>query len=233
MPQNGGNGQGQREGLRSREWATLDRLGVLAKVLAGRATLDAEGCPVAQLEPSFYDAARATLTALGFVHHPASVNLLAAWSRCEKPAGDTAWQWNNPLNTTMSCCGGVSVNPVGVKQYPTREAGVEATVRTLRLSFYPRLRAALQQGDAAAFFAASEEIGTWGTRPDCIRSVYGRLGPPPPPPGAPIPFPELPDVLPLALGLAAFALGATVGFVAAGRLMTRPTAFSAPALSSD
>ena len=132
---------------------------------------------------SFYEAARALLSALGAPQTPENINALVAWMWCEKPHPDGAWQWNNPLNTTLACCNWVrNVNQVGVKEYPTKADGIEATVRTLQRPYYPTLLAALRSGDVGAFLNAVNEIRTWGTNPDCIRSTYYSLPPPPAPP---------------------------------------------------
>lgn len=65
---------------------------------------------------------------------------LRAWAASE---GITP-SWNNPLGTTMDCCGGRSVNSHGVKHYPTIGDGVRATVRTLKLDYYRDIVAALR-----------------------------------------------------------------------------------------
>lgn len=131
--------------------------------------------------PSFYEAAASILRALGYSLHPVSVNLLVAWMRCEKPPGDTAWQWNNPLNTTLPWPGARDANYAGVKEYPSREDGILATVATMRNGLYPTLLEALRTGDAGLFFSdrGIRQIATWGTNPSCVRAVYANLPPPP------------------------------------------------------
>lgn len=129
---------------------------------------------------SFYEAARAFLIALGAPLTKGNVNVVVAWMWCEKPHPDGAWQWNNPLNTTLACCNWVrNVNQVGVKEYPTREDGINALVLTISRRYYPTLRRALLAGDPDLFLSATGEIRTWGTNPDCISITYNSLPPPP------------------------------------------------------
>lgn len=177
-----------------------------------------------RLEASFYDAALAVLSGLGATPTAVNVNLVAAWAWCEKPhgAGD-AWQWQNPLNTTQPGFGGTCVNSVCVRNYPSRDAGVQATVTTLRNGFYGHLVEALMRADAGEFFSSPGEMATWGTSLGCIQSVYGGLDAPPisspqpqPPPPEPRPWPPAgppadagpgigPVLLLLAAGLGALA----------------------------
>lgn len=185
--------------------------------------------------PSFYEAARAILAALGAPETPENVNILVAWSWCEKPHPDGAWQWNNPLNTTWRMPGSRSVNAQGVQEYPDRETGIQATVNTLLNAgggqYYPNLVAALRASDPAHFLNAVDEIRRWGTNPDCIRSVYAALPPPPPlqpipqtpPPAIPsVPPPALPQpaLSPWVVALAAGLIGA--GLAALGYLIFAP-----------
>lgn len=61
----------------------------------------------------------------------------------------------NPLATTLPAPGATNFNSVGVKNYPSFEAGVAATAQTL-LGGYPRIVADLRAGDG---FAAGNEAG--------------------------------------------------------------------------
>jgi len=152
---------------------------------------------------SYYEAARAFLIKLGVPLTRSNVNVVVAWEWCEKPHPDGAWQWNNPLNTTRNCCNWVRItNSAGVKEYPTKNDGIEACVQTIRLSYYKAMHRALMENNPHAFLAAENEIGTWGTNPGCIASVYASLPPPPdwalepvepppPPPPPPVPVPLL------------------------------------------
>lgn len=133
------------------------------------------------IDGSFYQTATALLHKLGTTPTVVNLNLLAAWSYCEKPhyAG-SSWQWNNPLNTTQPGFGATtSVNSAGVKQYPTQADGIAATVATLTNGKYPQLVTALKSSDAALFFSQTGEMATWGTKLNCIHTIYGALATPP------------------------------------------------------
>ncbi len=164
---------------------------------------------------SFYEAARSFLIRLGAPLTRGNVNVVTAWMWCEKPHPDGAWQWNNPLNTTMACCNWVrNVNSAGVKEYPTREDGIEACVRTIQQSYYNTMRRALLGSNPEMFLAARGEISTWGTSPDCIASTYASLPEPPSwaleppqPPPVPPPVPVPPAPFLAAAAVAAVALG--------------------------
>ena len=129
---------------------------------------------------SFWQTAAAILQALGVPPNATSLKLLAAWSWCEKPhTPGGSWQWNNPLNTTEPGYGGVSVNSVGVKAYPTPAQGIAATVATLTNGYYPTLVHALRTGNADLFFRATQEMALWGTDMSCIAATYAALPNPP------------------------------------------------------
>jgi len=141
-------------------------------------------------QDSFYEAAVAILNALGAPRTPETVNGLVAWIVKEKGwwyNGGDAWQWNNPLNTTLACCNWIgNANYVGVKIYPTREDGIEATVRTM-LSGYYHIVSALRAGDINSFLAAGEDFCYWvsGQRMSTCQYhqdiiwIYRHLPPPP------------------------------------------------------
>lgn len=132
-------------------------------------------------DASFYQTAQAILEGLHATPTATNLNLLVAWSYCEKPhTTDGSWQWNNPLNTTMPGFGaGTEVNSAGVQNYPTRQLGIQATVATLTDGRYPHLVQALQTSNASEFFGASQEMATWGTNLSCIQTAYADLGSPP------------------------------------------------------
>jgi len=70
----------------------------------------------------------------------------------------------NPLNTTMAAPGATSINSVGVKRYISWGQGLDATVRTIRLSYYAPILTALRRGDGATI-GYMHAMRTWGTRP--------------------------------------------------------------------
>ena len=131
-----------------------------------------------QPDQSFYDAALAILGGLGIPPTGTNVNLLVAWSYCEKPhTAGGAWQWNNPLNTTQPAPGAVSVNSDGVKSYPDQQTGAAACAQTIQNGLYPTLLAGLQQSNADLFFSAPGELSTWGTGWSCPHTDYAELPP--------------------------------------------------------
>src|SRR5437016_7085933 len=81
---------------------------------------------------------------LGFSINPVTYWGLVWWHLSE----GTPDSWHNPMATTFNCCGGVNVNSAGVKKYPDWNAGMLATARTLRLSYYPQIVAALKKGNS-------------------------------------------------------------------------------------
>ena len=132
--------------------------------------------------PHFVAAAIAILQGLGMPPTQTNVNLLDAWIRCEKGDTGNAWQWNNPLNTTMPGYGGQDVpgNSAGVKIYPSQSLGVQATVATLTNGDYGDLVDGLKTSNAHIFFSGTglRQISTWGTNPSCVQAVYQSLPPP-------------------------------------------------------
>ncbi len=133
------------------------------------------------IDDSFYEAANNLLVSLGAPLTAENVNLIAAWSYCEKPHyPGAAWQGYNPWNTTLACCNWTgNLNSVGVKIYPTKQDGIEANRRTILNRRYPTLVDAIRNSNPNQFLSARDEIETWGTSPDCIRSIYNSLSPPP------------------------------------------------------
>lgn len=84
----------------------------------------------------------AFLKALGAPTTNANIVSINAWQAHEGGGGQ-----NNPLNTTLNCCGALgNFNSVGVKNYPTPNAGVEANVATLRGGGYGDILMALMSG---------------------------------------------------------------------------------------
>lgn len=134
-------------------------------------------------DDSFWQAARALVVAMNAPITVANLKFLAAWSYCEKPhyAG-AAWEWNNPWNTTMACCGYTrSENSARVKRYPTHAAGIQATVQSLALPDYTAIVQALHTGTASALTTSAvlHAIAVWGTSPFCVSSDFATISDPP------------------------------------------------------
>ena len=128
---------------------------------------------------NFVAAAVAILQGMRVTPTQTNVNLLDAWIRCEKGDHGDAWQWNNPMNTTMPGYGGQDVpgNSAGVKIYPSQALVVQATVATLTNGYYGDLVDGLKTSNAHIFFSGTgtQQMGTWGTNPSCVQAVYQSL----------------------------------------------------------
>lgn len=86
-----------------------------------------------------------------------NVRALQLWHQSEGTPED----WNNWLATTIDGHGGRIVNSAGVKQYPTVEDGVAATVATLRLSYYDLVVKHLQTGAALVDIFSAINQSPW------------------------------------------------------------------------
>lgn len=78
---------------------------------------------------------------------------------------------NNPLCTTQNGHGGVRANSVGVKAYPSMEAGAKATAETLRNGRYPTTLQALQTGHPETASINPMEGATWSGSADYTAKV--------------------------------------------------------------
>jgi hypothetical protein len=96
---------------------------------------------------------------------------LAAWMAGE----GTQARWN-PLATTEPWPGATLFNSAGVKNYPTRADGIEATLQTLRNGDYPHLLAALHFGASAPATVVSVAVSPWGTWAGRPASALSTLG---------------------------------------------------------
>ncbi len=59
----------------------------------------------------------------------------------QKEGAQAAW---NPFNTTLKTTDSLTFNAAPVQNYPNKETGVDATVRTLKAKYYPDLLAAIK-----------------------------------------------------------------------------------------
>jgi len=129
------------------------------------------------------------LGSLGAPSTPGNLQFLDAWSKAEG-GGAT----NNPFNTTLGGVKGASsYNPVGVQNYPTPQAGIQATLDTLRNGRYGGIVGALKQGGDPMAAAKALTASPWGTG-SLVEKVLG---------GSPAPASTRPSATPasaLALG---------------------------------
>ena len=135
---------------------------------------------------------------------PSAEKIDALVAQASKENAGSAW---NPLATTEPAPGATDYNAAGVKNYPSEESGLGATLATFVNGHYPQLVAVLSDpgGGNATTYCSSPELVTWGTGnctpeladlrsgdPDGYRShqIAGSGGPVPPPAPAPVPVPD-------------------------------------------
>ncbi len=108
--------------------------------------------------------AEAFLDELGAPANRANLYALVAWIQAE--GGEAKW---NPLNTTHDAIGATDYNWVGVKNYPSFEVGLQATIETLEygaerdLYGYRPIKRNLKRGRRAGKTLRAVEASTWGT----------------------------------------------------------------------
>jgi hypothetical protein len=82
-----------------------------------------------------------------------------AWQAAE--GGDATW---NPWNTTQPAAGATNYNSAGVKNYPNRDTGISATVKTLKNGSYPHILAAFRAGTNGLVVCEAVDKSPWGTK---------------------------------------------------------------------
>lgn len=113
----------------------------------------------------------AIITSLGGRVTDEKMKFLKAWRQGE---GGTAK--NNPFNTTKDIPGDqdTKYNSAGVRNYPDRQTGLEATVATLKLPYYKEIVALLQNDDVTADqLAKAVEASPWGTGHNVAKVLGG------------------------------------------------------------
>lgn len=122
---------------------------------------------------------------------------LELWAQSE----GTPDSWNNPLATTLSCCGGTDVNSSGVKSYPTENDGIDATYNTLTGGGYDAVVTAIRDNQSLTDLWTAINASPWcsgcqnGDYPVALydyihgggKQPGGPGGSPPPPPAGPPP----------------------------------------------
>jgi hypothetical protein len=119
-----------------------------------------------------------TFKKLGITPTDEKLKFFMAWRQAE--GGKAA---NNPFNTTKTMReeGITNYNSVGVKNYPTIDVGILATVNTLKLKYYQDLMNKLNNNMVTAEeLANSPDLKTWGTG-SLVKRVLksGNINPPP------------------------------------------------------
>ena len=88
----------------------------------------------------------------------ATVALVVAWTvaedGCLRECGySSAFERNNPLNSTMPGYNAIgTIDGDGVKNYPTYEDGMQATIATISLGYYTEIVAGLRANDPERAF---------------------------------------------------------------------------------
>ena len=105
----------------------------------------------------------AFIDALGHAATAAAVDCVVAWAD-----GEGSGAWFNPLDTERRTDNSTDYNTAGVQSYPTLDAGVAATVDTLREPGaagygYPAIDAALAGGYSLPDCSAAIISSAWGT----------------------------------------------------------------------
>ncbi len=105
------------------------------------------------------------------------IKFLQAWRQ-----GEGGQARNNPFNTSKDVPGDADTryNSHGVRNYPDRKTGLEATVATLKLSFYKEIVDLLKKDTVTAVeLARTHALKKWGTG-KMVRKVLasGKINPP-------------------------------------------------------
>lgn len=153
-------------GLKGKNWSTVLRnlvsgrnpvTGQTANPIGGSSTSGSGtsgiSVPSSQSETAWISA---LLKSLGAPVNAANTDSISSWIRRE-----TSWPpvaANNPLNTTLPMSGATNYNSTGVKNYPTAQEGMQATVQTLE--GYPEILNRLRTGQGLCGWS-SEEFDTW------------------------------------------------------------------------
>jgi hypothetical protein len=97
-----------------------------------------------------------------------TIKLVSAWTRVENTLASF-----NPLGTTYDNGDNTIFNYANVKNYKSRQAGIDASVKTIHGNFpgYEQLRNALLTNDITAAFS-SLGFDTWGSRTTKVLGAY-------------------------------------------------------------
>lgn len=98
------------------------------------------------------------LSRLGCHDTPDNLEALQVWQRAE--GGSATF---NPFNTTQPYAGASDYNSVGVKNYPSEAAGIDATVQTLNNGHYYDIVRWLRNGGNGREVCQAIDASVWGT----------------------------------------------------------------------
>lgn len=119
--------------------------------------------PSAPMTP--YTWAVAFLQGLSLPTTGTNIEFVMSWEQAEGGHWSDSAKYN-PLNTTQPGFGGVGINSVGVKAYPSWTAGLQANITVIRNGYYTQILNLLRQGNANPQDLASAVANSpWGTQP--------------------------------------------------------------------
>ena len=120
---------------------------------------------------------KAILKGLGVNETPEKIKFLEAWRQ-----GEGGHARNNPFNTTKDIPGDADTkyNSVGVRNYPDRQTGLDATIATLKLPYYRDIVQLLHNDNVTAQeLANTQGLKTWGTGENVKKVLStGQINPP-------------------------------------------------------
>src|SRR5215471_7117037 len=113
--------------------------------------------------PSIPDWREKILMGVGVPVTPDNLRFLDAWARAEGGSAS-----NNPFNTTLQTGGSTGFynqlgGGIGVQNYGSPQAGIDATVNTLTNGRYGNIIGAMRQGNNAYAAAQALAASPWGT----------------------------------------------------------------------
>lgn len=130
--------------------------------------------------------AAAVLAGIGLTPTTNRMNFMRAWMQSENTKAQnnplaTTWNYTAQGSTFFNClkkdAAGACI--VGVQNFPTNNMGIEATIKTLKLSYYDAIRDTLQKdtnkinGNDPGL---EKSFNTWGTTFDLFKKVYPQFG---------------------------------------------------------
>ena len=80
---------------------------------------------------------------------------------------------HNPFNTTMKADGATTYNYAGVKNYTSREQGISATIKTLKLGYYTEIVDCLRRSADPKETAQALKNSPWGTGALALKVIDG------------------------------------------------------------
>lgn len=113
------------------------------------------------------------LGGIGAPDSPSNHSFIIAWM-----GGENTNARNNPLATTQPAQGTSDFNSIGVKNYPSPQVGLTATVQTLLNGYYNGIVSDLRKGNVAPQSIINNnasELGTWGTGAGLVSTRFTQL----------------------------------------------------------